>query len=282
MLKARVTDILNTEDASGTISPLPPVLKHGLGAVAFFGFLSFFMTISLFVYLTYKLVVWQTQPLQAKRSTSPEPESPTTSDVNGFLVPESHLCPQKDKMWDEPPSEEAPRKRDPPNQFLVLIYNLLFADIQQAVAFLLNVTWLSKDSVAVGTEVCWAQGWFVSIGDLASSVFIGAIALHTYLGVVRGYRLPTPVFYSIIAGLWSFVYGMGILGVIITNNGEGEGGLYVRAGAWVSTFPWVVSREASESDAGTSANHHESAGSTRPTSRSVSISIISGSSCRWA
>ncbi len=55
---------------------------------------------------------------------------------------------------EEPPQKDAqPKKRDPPNQFLVLIYNLLFADIQQALAFLLNVTWLSKDAVAVGTDV---------------------------------------------------------------------------------------------------------------------------------
>lgn len=236
-------NIYDSEDASGTIAPLPPVLTHGLAAVATFGFLSFFSTLTLFGYLTYKLVVWQLRPTQEKPSTSPEPESPTTSDVNGFLVPESHFCPQKEIIWE--PNKESLWQRltkEAPNQFLVLIYNLLFADIQQALAFLLNVTWLSRDAVEAGTSVCWAQGWFISTGDLASSVFITAIALHTYLGVIRGYRVPTWAFYAVIASLWCFVYGTAILGVIITGNGRESGGLYVRAGAWVgSRFLGVTS-----------------------------------------
>ncbi|KAB5576080.1 G protein-coupled glucose receptor regulating Gpa2-domain-containing protein [Coniochaeta sp. 2T2.1] len=226
-------NIYDSEDASGTIAPLPPVLTHGLAAVATFGFLSFFSTLGLFGYLTYKLIVWQLRLTQEKRSTSPEPESPTTSDVNGFLVPESHFCPPKETEW-EPPKESIWKRltKEPPNQFLVLIYNLLFADIQQALAFMLNVTWLSRDAVQAGTSVCWAQGWFISTGDLASSVFITAIAIHTYLGVIRGYRVPTWAFYAAIALLWAFVYGTAILGVIITENGRKDGGLYVRAGAW--------------------------------------------------
>jgi hypothetical protein len=231
----KMKHMYNSEDASGTIAPLPSVLTHGLAAVATLGFLSFFSTLTLFGYLTYKLIVWQLRPTQEKQSTSPEPESPTTSDVNGFLVPESHFCPPKETTW-EPPKESMWQRltKAPPNQFLVLIYNLLFADIQQAIAFLLNVTWLSKNAVEAGTSICWAQGWFISTGDLASSVFITAIAIHTYLGVVRGYRAPTWAFYAAIASLWGFVYGLAILGVIVTENGRDSGGLYVRAGAWVS------------------------------------------------
>ncbi|CAK7225178.1 hypothetical protein SCUCBS95973_005773 [Sporothrix curviconia] len=241
-------NIYDSEDARGTIAPLPPVLIHGLGAVATFGFASFLTTVTLFAYLTYKLVSWQLNPpprpsenasrKNKRLSSGSFPESPITSDVNGFLVPDAHLCPQKEP--DESPYSSSPLhdgfwrrlRREPPNQFLVLVYNLLFADIQQATAFLLNVQWLAKNAVAVGTPVCWVQGWFVSTGDLASSVFITAIAMHTYLGVVRGYRLPTWAFYSVLFALWGFVYGMALLGIIITNNGAGQGGLYVRAGAW--------------------------------------------------
>jgi len=57
----------------------------------------------------------------------------------------------------------------PINQFLFLIYNLLFADIQQALAFLLNISHLRQDAIVVGDTTCWAQGWFVSTGDLAST-----------------------------------------------------------------------------------------------------------------
>ena len=232
----RLQNIYDSEDAKWTISPLPPVLRHGLGAVATFGFLSFFTTLTLFTYLSYKLVIWQVRPIPPERPITPELDSPTISDINGFLVPDAHLCPQLEEQNTKSNKESFWQRlhKEPPNQFLVLIYNLLFADIQQALAFLLNAAWLSKDAVAVGTSQCWAQGWFVSTGDLASSIFISAIAAHTYLGVIKGYRLSTWAFYSVIMSLWAFIYGLAILGVIITNNGQSTGGLYIRAGAWVS------------------------------------------------
>lgn len=245
------------EDATGSLFPLPMVLKHGLAVVATCGFLSFFTALALFIYLSFKLVVWQFAPPKPPKDGVPmgrEPESPSRTDVNGFLVPDSHLCPQKENEWDTmaPVSSRSSQvsggfgatkrslmeraRREPPNQFLILIYNLLFADIQQSIAFFLNVTWLSKNGIAVGNPICYAQGWFVSTGDLASSAFLTAIAIHTYMGVVRNYRLPTWAFYSWIAGLWIFTYGLAIIQVIITDNGRGVGGLYVRAGAWVSVI----------------------------------------------
>jgi uncharacterized protein YggT (Ycf19 family) len=167
---------------SQTLAPLPPVLSQGLVAVSTFGFLSFFLSTSLFLFLTYRLISWR------RKSGS---QAPT-------------------------------------NQFLVLIYNLVLADIQQAIAFLLNVTSLQNNALEVGTRTCWAQGWFVSTGDLASSVWIFAIAVHTFLGVVKGYKLPSVKFYSAIAVLWTFVYTMAIIGAAMHPDD-----LYVRAGAWV-------------------------------------------------
>jgi hypothetical protein len=69
------------ETGSGTLSPLPDVLARGLIPVATLGFLSFFCSTSLFVYLTYRLLSWR----------------------------------QKYGL------------RTPINQFLFLIYNLVFA-----------------------------------------------------------------------------------------------------------------------------------------------------------
>jgi hypothetical protein len=51
------------------------------------------------------------------------------------------------------------KKSKAPNQFVVLIYNLVLADIQQSIAFLLNSRWLVENSITVGTSSCWAQGW---------------------------------------------------------------------------------------------------------------------------
>jgi hypothetical protein len=144
---------MELDEESRTLSPLPEVLSRGLIAVSTFGFLSFFCSTTLFLYLTWRLVSWRRQA--------------------GFS--------------------------QPTNQFLLLIYNLLLADIQQAVAFLLNLDALRHDAIRVGTKTCWAQGWFVSVGDLASSVFIAAIALHTFLGVVKEYRPPTGLFVRILS-----------------------------------------------------------------------------------
>lgn len=117
----------------------------------------------------------------------------------------------------------------PVNQFFVLIYNLLLADIQQALAFLLNINSLRNNAILVGTPACFAQGWFVSTGDLASSVFICAIAFHTFFSVVKDYRLSSNIFYGAIAAAWTFVYAMAAIGPMI------HGRLFfVRASAWVS------------------------------------------------
>ncbi|KFY68712.1 hypothetical protein V496_00856 [Pseudogymnoascus sp. VKM F-4515 (FW-2607)] len=117
--------------------------------------------------------------------------------------------------------------KGPINQFLFLIYNLLFANIQQALAFVLNIHALRHNAIEVGTSMCFAQGWFVSTGDLASSVFICAIAVHTFFSVVKDYRLPTVAFYCCIAGLWTFVYVMALIGPLVHRHD-----FYVRASAW--------------------------------------------------
>ena len=175
-------------EASQTLYPLPPVLSHGLVAVSTFGLLSFFCSTSLFLFLTYRLLRWQF----------------TFSRAGG------------------------PSTKPALNQFLFLIYNLLLADIQQAIAFLLNISALRTNSITVESPTCFAQGWFVSTGDLASSVFISAIAVHTFMGVVREYRMPNRVFYGCIAGCWTFVYLLAALGPALHGRM-----FYARASAWV-------------------------------------------------
>ncbi|KAF3356959.1 hypothetical protein VDGD_04720 [Verticillium dahliae] len=221
--------VVRGDDSILSLAPLPAVLHRGLVAVSFFGFLSFISSVALLFFLLFKLVRWQLRPIDLASGTNPK-----ATPVLDHELPDEHLCPQ---MEVPAPQEEVTTvwgrlRRDPPNQFLVLILNLLFADIQQALAFLLNAAWLRKDAIRAGTSMCWAQGWFVSTGDLASSVFIFLIAMHTYLGVVRGHRMAMWAFYTTIIGGWAFTYLTAIIGVIITNNGASVGGLYVRAGAW--------------------------------------------------
>lgn len=202
-----------------SLSPLPPVLRHGLTAVSFFGYLSFISSTVLFIFLSYKLISWRIRG-QARK---------------GY------------------------------NQFVLLIYNLVLADIQQSIAFLLTSRWLAEDKIDVETSTCWAQGWFVSTGDLASGVWILTIAIHTFFALVKGYKLPYPVFVAAIFALWTFIYAMALVGIL---NHRDD--FYVRAGAWVCNLTLVISDPL--------VNLLSSAGSTRNILMSVSGFIISGSS----
>ena len=110
---------------------------------------------------------------------------------------------------------------------MVLIFNLILADVQQSVAFMLNVQWLRDNAVTVGSSSCWAQGWFVSTGDLSSGLFTLAIAIHSYADIVHDYRLGHRAFLAAIGSLWIFNYLMAIIGVVLH-----PADVYVRAGAW--------------------------------------------------
>ncbi|KAF1938655.1 hypothetical protein EJ02DRAFT_18618 [Clathrospora elynae] len=113
------------------------------------------------------------------------------------------------------------------NQFIVLIFNLILADIQQSLAFLLNVEWLRLGSLEVSNPVCFAQGWLVSTGDLGSGVWCFAIGLHTFASVILDFRLRPRYFYLTIILLWVFTLGVSSIGIgLYADN------IYVRSGVW--------------------------------------------------
>ncbi|KZM19645.1 uncharacterized protein EKO05_0004136 [Ascochyta rabiei] len=113
------------------------------------------------------------------------------------------------------------------NQFVILIFNLLWADIQQALAFLLNVEWLRLGSLQVENPICFAQGWLVSTGDLGSGVWCFAIGLHTFASVILDYRLKPKAFYATIAAAWVFIIGVSSIGIGLHSTN-----FYVRSGVW--------------------------------------------------
>lgn len=116
------------------------------------------------------------------------------------------------------------------NQFVILIFNLLWADIQQSMAFLLNIEWLRLDSVVVESPICFAQGWLVSTGDLGSGVWCFVIGLHTFASVIMDYRLKPRAFFVTIVLLWTFIYGISSIPV-----GMHPSNIFVRSGVWVSS-----------------------------------------------
>lgn len=93
-------------------------------------------------------------------------------------------------------------------------------------AFALTAVYLAEDKIEVGTTTCWANGWFVSTGDLASGVWIFSIALHTFFATVKGRSISNKLFYMWLVFNWVFVYALGLATVLPHKN------VYVRAGAW--------------------------------------------------
>lgn len=123
------------------------------------------------------------------------------------------------------------------NQFVVLIFNLLLADLQQSTAFVLNAQWVRLGAIIVDTNTCFAQGWFVSTGDLASGVFTFAMAMHCFADIVYDFRLTHTRFILAIIGLWTFIYSCAIIGLAMHPDD-----FYMRAGAWC----WVNAKYINE------------------------------------
>src|SRR5436190_65569 len=114
------------------------------------------------------------------------------------------------------------------NQYVILIYNLLLADFQQALAFLLSLQWLAEDSVRGHTVVCFLQGWWLQVGDPGSGLFVLAIAVHTFCTVLVGRQLPHRWFVACIVGLWLFVAALVLIPTILHGYDT-----YSPAGIWV-------------------------------------------------
>lgn len=113
------------------------------------------------------------------------------------------------------------------NQYVVLVVNLLLADLQQSMAFLVSFHWLRNHYIMAPTPACFAQGWLLHSGDVASGLFVLMIALHTYFTAVVGHRFGNRTYFAMIAGTWLFSYLLTALGPIMHGDTY-----FVRAGAW--------------------------------------------------
>jgi len=123
------------------------------------------------------------------------------------------------------------------NQYVVLVLNLLLADLQQSSGFLISFHWVRMNEIVAPTSACFAQGWLIHSGDVGSGLFVFAIAIHTFYTAVYGRRIGNHAFAGAVIGLWCFAF-------VLTGTGVGIHGekYFVRAGAWC----WVSS--AFESD----------------------------------
>ncbi|KAI5359171.1 putative G protein-coupled receptor GPR1 [Septoria linicola] len=113
------------------------------------------------------------------------------------------------------------------NQYVALLVNLIFADFQQALGFVLSLQWLKDNGIFALTSTCWTQAWFLNAGDVGSGIFTLAMACHLFADIVFDYRLDYVPFLLTIIGLWVFNYILATIGVIIHPHD-----FYMRAGMW--------------------------------------------------
>ncbi|CAG8953924.1 hypothetical protein HYFRA_00010885 [Hymenoscyphus fraxineus] len=113
------------------------------------------------------------------------------------------------------------------NQIFVLIYNLLLADLQQAVSFLIAFHWIAKNKLVGPSPICFAQGWLIQIGDLSSGLWVLAIAIHTFINLVLQKTIPFSMFVVAVVLVWLFCVILTIIGPITHHKN-----FFVPAGAW--------------------------------------------------
>ncbi|PLB54196.1 hypothetical protein P170DRAFT_442327 [Aspergillus steynii IBT 23096] len=113
------------------------------------------------------------------------------------------------------------------NQYIVLIYNLVLADLQQALAFLICIKWIVEDKIEASSAACFLQGFWLQVGDPSSGLFVLAIAFHTFLLVTMGHKLSHRTFVTGVIGLWVFVAVL----VIIPLASHGRY-VFIPSGAW--------------------------------------------------
>lgn len=250
----------------GTLAPLPEYHRRGLTVLTVFSVLSFCSTTSLWFFITYKLVSYRwhkfrqrgrerkTQNLQEEHLNIPDLTlglDQRHEQLEGMTIlaqlqeldrmrSEQEQQPQQPQgpVADEEPTRDGP---DNCNPFPILVYNLLLADMQEAMAYALSIHWLSEDGIFAPSTVCWTQGWFGSVSNLGASLFLSAISVTTFLTIVLGHKPSRRSLYIIIAGIWAFTYGINTAGVLcamhsrpVVSMGEEY---FMRANVWVGSPP---------------------------------------------
>ena len=114
------------------------------------------------------------------------------------------------------------------NQFVILVLNLLIADVLQAAGFGFSLYWLTVNQIAPESNACFAQAWFFQVGDTSNSFFILAIAAHTWVTIVKGYQLSFRRFVLAVILVWILALFFSIIGPLLHGRE-----IYTKAGIWV-------------------------------------------------
>jgi hypothetical protein len=141
------------------------------------------------------------------------------------------------------------------SRYAVLLLNLIFADLLQAIGFSLDIHWLRNNAIIAGSPACWSQGetryqatlhalltktiltalagWFLTTGDVGSCLFTVFMAAHLVADIVFNFRPSLTVFRTATAVSWIVVVLFASIGVAIHPSD-----FYMRAGMWC----WINSK----------------------------------------
>lgn len=115
---------------------------------------------------------------------------------------------------------------------------LLFSDMIEGVASILNVSWVVHRGVKEGT-LCTAQAALKQFGHLGTAMWSLIIACHTFLLLFYGKRFGRWVLYITLAGVWLFVVLLVLLGPLASAKAE-RGPFWGITGSWCwieETYP---------------------------------------------
>lgn len=257
-----------SSDDRGNLSPLPDDHRRGLIVLTCFSFLSFAATFVLWIFITHKLVSYRVNasrrqagaPQRTEQAKQHEEEETldfsmglrpdllqdgkavdiTVLDEMARQASEPEPCKQDFELSSvrQPKTPLLARLSEKVNPFPILVYNLLLADMMEAIAYALSIKWVIADGIFAPSPTCWAQGWFGSTSNLAASLFLSAISINSFMTIVLGYRLPKWGLYTCIGSIWTFVVLINAAGVLQAEHGDlrtasGES-YFMRANVWVS------------------------------------------------
>jgi hypothetical protein len=169
--------------ASDTFTPLPDALRDGLLATTVLAFMSFVSSVGAVVYITYRLITWEwVTRWSARHRVGAADDRRDDSGANDLSLglEQKHYHQIKTKSKPRSSHDTGLRKSETAiaavekgdtrwNPILVLICNLLYADVIQSMSFLLNIEWIRENGIFVSTPACWAQGFFMQVGKVVLS-----------------------------------------------------------------------------------------------------------------
>ncbi|KAH8879767.1 hypothetical protein GQ53DRAFT_755650 [Thozetella sp. PMI_491] len=184
------------DDGTGSISPLPAEFRRGQMAMAVVGTISLISSAALFLHITYRLLalLWSEKPSNRGGDSMGIDLSLGLSQANymqtkagGNSGPQLPGQPTQEAGYGNLAASGGTRRRTA-NPLLILIYNLILADVGFSATYVGNIVYLREDAIIVGSATCKAQGWLVTFGCLISSAFLVTLAFYTYLIVIRGWQ----------------------------------------------------------------------------------------------